>query len=89
MQLNITDKLYHVFCLCRTAAIVLLFSMQGFAQQIFSPGEVVTELTVNPVLIKKYHERKEKKMIPLSSAADTIDIPFLDDFSQESIYPNR
>ncbi|MFH1004861.1 MAG: T9SS type A sorting domain-containing protein [Bacteroidota bacterium] len=66
--------------------LFLVFSIQGFTQQ--TSGEIVTELTVNPVLMKKYHELKENKMLILSSVTDTINLPFLDDFSKESIYPD-
>lgn len=66
-----------------TFAFCLLPFALCFAQ------EVVTPLTCNPVLVRHYNELVTAKKFHLYSiASDTLSLPFLDDFSKESIYPD-
>lgn len=52
--------------------------------------EVLSNLTTNPVVAKKYQERQAVKYSSnkLLSVPDTLSLPFLDDFSKEDIYPD-
>jgi len=53
--------------------------------------EVLMDLTINPVIAKKYHEIKNSPLKINPVKLDTIDISvkgFLDDFSKENIYPD-
>jgi len=48
--------------------------------------EVVTGLQSNYVILKN---RDEQKITKGTAASDTIDLPFFDDFSQKSVYPDK
>jgi len=50
--------------------------------------EVLTNLTINPVVAIKYSERNKSLVKAQFILADTLSLPFLDDFSKESIYPD-
>lgn len=50
--------------------------------------EVLTDLTTNPAIIKKYSERHFSNAKFKFITPDTIALPFLDDFSKEDIYPD-
>ena len=51
--------------------------------------EIITGLGCNPVLMRKYTELVNAKKFQLYSiTSDTLSLPFLDDFSKESIYPD-
>lgn len=52
------------------------------------PGEVLLDFTTNPVLVKKYQEIKNSALKINPTILDTVSLPFLDDFSKESIYPD-
>lgn len=68
----------------------ILFFLLAFA--LSSPSfsqEVLTDLTINPALSKKYHELKTANLLSKqSSSSDTLSLPFLDDFSKDGIYPD-
>jgi hypothetical protein len=49
--------------------------------------EVLTDLTVNPILLKKYNERKTERSHHKPSTS-SLSLPFLDDFSKEGPYPD-
>ncbi|MBI4946060.1 MAG: T9SS type A sorting domain-containing protein [Bacteroidetes bacterium] len=52
--------------------------------------EVVTVLTSNPILARKYNEHIiSKNPYLLSATFDTLNLPFLDDFSKEGVYPDN
>ncbi len=56
---------------------------------LFSQGLVEVPLTTNKVLVQKWHEMQEAQSPQRgASVADTIKLPFLDDFSYESPYPD-
>ncbi|TAL60341.1 MAG: T9SS type A sorting domain-containing protein [Bacteroidetes bacterium] len=50
--------------------------------------EVLTDLTTNPVITKKYSQRQTSSDKHQFTTLDTIQLPFLDDFSKEDIYPD-
>src|ERR1039457_1586198 len=70
----------------KSIIIVLLFITHysfSFSQ------EIITGLSCNPVLMHKYNELINAKKNQLYSiTSDTLSLPFLDDFSKESIYPD-
>jgi len=50
--------------------------------------EVLTTITRNPVLVKKYAEVKNHISQIRATIPDTLHLPFLDDFSKDNIYPD-
>lgn len=58
---------------------VLIFS-SGFGQEILLP------LGHNPVLLKKSKEDKASSLRTAAAAGDTLEIPFFDDFAQDSYF---
>lgn len=62
--------------------VLIFISSALFAQ------EVVTDLSYNPVLIRKYVESENRLKKIISAKVDTLQLPFLDDFSKNSIYPD-
>lgn len=59
-----------------------LFSCVSYSQ------EVLTDLTINPTILKKYSQRPAANEKNQFSVLDTVTLPFLDDFSKEDIYPD-
>ena len=52
--------------------------------------EVLSDLSFNPVVAQKWKELNAQKNVSFKTAAvtDTISLPFKDDFSQNTVYPN-
>lgn len=68
-------------------AIVFVFFT---CQSIFGQEEVLLDLQTNPVVAKKWHQL-QLNYSPAKLAQqiiDTLALPFLDDFSKESVYPD-
>ncbi len=63
-------------------ALICFFYCPSFSQ------EVLTDLTVNPVLLNRQHALKAAKHQQPISVFDTLSLPFLDDFSKDDIYPD-
>ena len=62
--------------------VVLVLPFSVFSQ------EVLTDLTTNPAIVKRYSEKHFSNAKNKFVTLDTIALPFLDDFSKEDIYPD-
>lgn len=82
-----TSRKYKLAVGSRQSAILVLALM--LAALYGNSQEVLTDLTTNPVITKKYSQRQTISAKNQFSTLDTIALPFLDDFSKESIYPDQ
>jgi hypothetical protein len=69
---------------------LMLFSVFFMQQFCIAQEETLTDLQMNPVVAKKYQELKQNNSLAkmAQQLSDTLSLPFKDDFSFESVYPD-
>jgi len=79
LWIKIKNRKFKMMKKIKLIGFLLLFSTGVFAQQ-----ELLTPLYSNP-LLKDYNHLQQNKI----AASDTLNLPFIDDFSIVSYYPNE
>lgn len=66
---------------------ILLIYLISNHSSVFAQQERLVPLISNPV-IKKYLAENPNSVVKIASVADTLNLPFIDDFSDTKVYPN-